>query len=213
MKGRKWSPEEDSYLINFGSNFTTAELGKTLKVTRRQAEHRCEVLGVSPKKIRKHKNLTDSEIKICLEKTSKEAAELLDVHEATVRRIKRRMRGTVLFNGRSPIPQQLKEKPLKPRIWTPEDDAILLKRISNNPVERTAELFNVSEDEIKNRLAKVTQEKQVVPGINEILRNFPDLLPGQIQMVKSLYSHSPKSAVEYCKNIHNFRAKILDKIV
>ena len=185
MRGRKWSPEEDSYLINFGSNFTTSELAETLKVTRRQTEHRCEVLCVSPKKIRKHKNLTDSEIKICLEKTSKEAAELLDVHEATARRVKRRMSESVPFNERSPIPKQLKEKPLKPRIWTDEDDAIL---------------------------AKVAQEKQIVPGINEILRASPGLLPGQIQMVKSLYSYSPKSAIEYCKNIQNFKSQILDKI-
>ena len=187
---RKWTSEEDSYLKESAHKFTYSQLCEKFKVSYRQIARRCQKLGVSAKTMNTSRQLTEKEVRICLEKPICEAAELVGVHPLYVKRIKEAQN----------------------RTWTSEDDAILIKRMNNNPIDKTAELFKASEDGIKERFAQVLQEEKVKTGIDEIFSNFPDLLPGQIQMVKSIYSYSPKSAIEYCKNIHNFRTKILDKI-
>ena len=219
MKNTKnWTDEEDYYLLTFGNKLTCKELQARLDVCRSQLDHRCKILGVTPKPvISKRKNLTEAEKMLCLE-CPYDAHEILGIHPQTATRIRRQMLNKeILFNDRTPISVPSPSMPTRSLInfvgfnddkqpaestWTPEDDRLLIKRISNNSIDKVAELFEQSEEQIKERLHHVLKEEKA--KINEILFQFQGMTAGQIRQMKLIYSYSPKSAVRYCEAIREY---------
>jgi len=229
---KNWTDEEDSYLLNFGNQLTCRELQERLCVGRSQLDHRCKILGVSPKKLKHHKILTEEEKEVCLQGYLHQAAEKLGVSIPTARRRRRELlridcRG---FDTRTPVslPPSTPtrslinfvgfsngEKPVEPPIessmesiadptWTPEDDRLLIKRISNNSIDKVAELFGQTEEQIKERLRHVLKKEKAKIGINEILFQFQGMTAEQIHQMELIYSYNPKSAVRYCEVIREY---------
>ncbi len=235
---RKWTQEEDNYLLTFGNGSTYPELQETLKASRAQIDHRCKSLGVSPKKLKHHKTLTEEEKEVCLQGYLSQAAEKLGVSIPTARRRRRELLkiDCRFFDARTPVPlppstptkslinfvdfKQPVEPTIEPTIestiadptigltWTPEDDRLLIKRISNNSIDKVAKLFGRPKEQIKERLHHVLKEEKAKIGINEILFQFQGMTTGQIHQMKLIYSYSPKSAVRYCEVIRSKRKNL-----
>lgn len=88
--------------------------------------------------------------------------------------------------------------------WTPKNDILLIKRISNNSIDKIAELFGQPKEQIKERSRYILKEKKAKSGINEILSQFPEMTVGQIHQMELIHSYSPKSAVRYCELIREY---------
>jgi len=224
---RKWTEEEDNYLLNFAKDSTYSELQEVLEASRTQIDHRCKTLGVSPKKLKHHKSLTEEEKEICLKGYLHQAAEKLGVSIPTARRRRRELLkiDCRYFDTRTPVslppsmptrslinfvgfsdkqPVEITAESVMESTWTPENDRLLIKRISNNSIDKVAKLFGQPEQQIKERLNHVLKEEKVKIGINEILSQFPGMTAGQIHQAKLIYSYNPKSAVRYCEVIKYF---------
>ena len=224
---KKWTQEEDNYLLTFGNDSTYPELEETLKASRTQIDHRCKALGVSPKKLKHHKIFTEEEKEICLQGYLHQAAEKLGVSITTARRRRRELlkidfrrcdtrtpvplppptptRSLINFVGFSDKqPVEITAESAMESTWTPEDDKLLIKRISNNSIDKVAKLFGQPEQQIKEKLNHVLKEEKAKIGINEILSQFPGMTAGQIHQTELIYSYSPKSAVRYCEVIREY---------
>jgi hypothetical protein len=192
---KKWTQEEDNYLLTSGNNLTYSELQKALGASRTQVDHRCKILGVSPKKLKQHKTLAEGEKEVCLQGCPRQAAEKLGVSISTARRRRRELLKIDYryFNARTSVP--LPPSPAS----TPTKSLInFVSFNAKQPVEPTLK-------EEKNKIR-----------INEILSQFQEMTIGQIHQMKLIYSYSPKSAVRYCELIkaqkigaHNGISKIL----
>ena len=215
---KKWTQEEDDYLLTFAKDLTYPELQEALEASRSQVEHRCKALGVFPKKLKHHKTLLTAEEKeICLQGYLRQAAEKLGVSVQTVRRRRRELlkidfrrscvRTSVPLPPSTPTRSLINfvsfndKQPVEITAWTPEDDRLLIKRISNNSIDKVAKLFGQPEGQIKERLCHVLKEEKTKIGANEILLQFPEMTAGQIRQMELIYSYSPKSAVRYCEVI------------
>jgi hypothetical protein len=95
------------------------------------------------------------------------------------------------------------KQPVEPT-WTPDNDRLLIKQISNNSIDKVAELFGQPKEQIEERLHHVLKEEKNKIGINEILSQFQGMTTGQIHQMKLIYSYSPKSAVRYCEAIREY---------
>lgn len=181
---KKWTQEEDNYLLTFGNHSTYLELQEVFKASRTQIDHRCKILGVSPKKLKQHKTLTEEEKEVCLQGYLHQAAEKLGVSVSTARRRRRELLKVDYrrFDSRTSAP--LPSTPTKSLINFVSD---------KQPVEPTSTPGN---DVLKEKKAKI--------GINEILSQFQGLSAGQIHQMKLIYSYSPKSAVRYCEVIREY---------
>jgi hypothetical protein len=216
---KKWTQEEDNYLLTFGNDSTYPELEETLKASRTQIDHRCKALGVSPKKLKHHKIFTEEEKEICLQGYLHQAAEKLGVSIPTAGRRRRELlkidlvplplptptRSLINFVGFNDVKQPVEPTiessiessmesitdPVVEPTWTPKNDILLIKRISNNSIDKVAKLFGQPEEQVKI-------------GINEILSQFPEMTVGQIHQTKLIHSYSPKSAVRYCEVIREY---------
>ena len=180
---KKWTQEEDNYLLTFGNDSTYPELQEVFKASRTQIDHRCKILGVSPKKLKQHKTLTQQEKEVCLQGCTGEVAKKLGLSVSTVRRRTRELLKADyrLFDSRTSVP--LPSTPTKS----------LMNFVSyKQPVEPTLTPGN---DVLKEK------EKKAKIGINEILSQFQGLSAGQIHQMELIYSYSPKSAVRYCEVI------------
>ena len=246
MNYRKWTEEEDTYLLTFGNDSTFPELQKVLKASRTQVDHRCKTLGVFPKRLKYRKTLTKEEKEVCLQGYLHQAAEKLGISIPTARRRRRELLKIDFqpFDARTSVPLPLSptkslinfvsfndEQPVEPTIessmesitdpviessmesitdpvaepiWTPENDRLLIKRISNNSIDKVAELFGQSEEQVKERLDHVLKEEKAKIRINKILSQFPGMTAGQIHQMELIYFYSPKSAVRYCKAIQQY---------
>ena len=180
---KTWTQEEDNYLLSVGFESTYSELQEALKASRTQIDHRCKILGVSPKKLKQRKTLAEEEKKVCLQGCTREVAERLGVSISTARRRRRELLKIDYqrFNARTSVPL-----PLPPS--TPTKSLINFVSLNNDakqPVEPTKEE--------KNKI-----------GINEILSQFQGMSAGQIHQMKLIYSHCPESAVRYCEVIREY---------
>jgi transposase len=180
---KKWTQEEDKYLLSVGFESTYSELQEALKASRTQIDHRCKILGVSPKKLKQRKTLAEEEKKVCLQGCTREVAERLGVSVSTARRRRREILKIDYqrFNARTSVPL-----PLPPS--TPTKSLINFVSLNNDakqPVEPTKEE--------KNKI-----------GINEILSQFQEMTTGQIHQMELIYSHCPESAVRYCEVIREY---------
>ena len=181
---KKWTQEEDNYLLTFGNNSTYPELQEVFKVSRTQIDHRCKILGVSPKKLKQHKTLTQQEKEVCLQGCTGEVAKKLGLSVSTVRRRTRELLKADyrLFDSRTSVP--LPSTPTKS----------LINFVSyKQPVEPTLTPGNDVLKEEKNKI-----------GINEILSQFQGLSGGQIHQMELIYSYCPESAVRYCEVIREY---------
>ena len=181
---KKWTQEEDNYLLTFGNHSTYPELQEALKVSRTQIDHRCKILGVSPKKLKQHKTLTQQEKEVCLQGCTGEVAKKLGLSVSTVRRRTRELLKADyrLFDSRTSVP--LPSTPTKS----------LINFVSyKQPVEPTLTPGNDVLKEEKNKI-----------GINEILSQFQGLSGGQIHQMELIYSYCPESAVRYCEVIREY---------
>ena len=225
---REWTQEEDNYLLTFGNDSTYPELQEVLKTSRSQIDHRCRTLGVSPKKLKHHKILTKEEEEVCLQGYPYQAAEKLGVSISTARRRRRELlkidyrhldaRTSVPLPPSTPTKSLInfrREQPVEittestvestvESTWTPDDDRLLIKRISNNSIDEVAELFGQPKEQIKERIRYVLKQEKAKIGINEILSQFQGMTTGQIHQMKLIYSYSPKSAVRYCEVIREY---------
>lgn len=212
---KKWTQEEDNYLLAFAENSTYSELQEVIKATRSQIDYRCKILGISPKKLKRHKTtLTKEEQEICLTNHLSQAAEKLGVSIQSIKRRRKELREH-LFDARTPVPLppftptksliNFSEQPIQiTPIWTPEDDRLLIKRVTGNSTDEVAKLFGKSREEIRERLQFLLKEEKAKIGINEILFQFPGMTAGQIYQMKLIYSYSPRSAVRYCESIRDY---------
>jgi hypothetical protein len=181
---KKWTQEEDNYLLTFGNDSTYPELQEALKASRTQIDHRCKILGVSPKKLKQHKTLTQQEKEVCLQGCTGEVAKKLGLSVSTVRRRTRELLKADyrLFDSRTSVP--LPSTPTKS----------LINFVSyKQPVEPTLTPGNDVLKEEKNKI-----------GINEILSQFQGLSGGQIHQMELIYSYCPESAVRYCEVIREY---------
>jgi DNA-binding CsgD family transcriptional regulator len=181
---KKWTQEEDNYLLTFGNDSTYPELQEVFKVSRTQIDHRCKILGVSPKKLKQHKTLTQQEKEVCLQGCTGEVAKKLGLSVSTVRRRTRELLKADyrLFDSRTSVP--LPSTPTKS----------LINFVSyKQPVEPTLTPGNDVLKEEKNKI-----------GINEILSQFQGLSGGQIHQMELIYSYCPESAVRYCEVIREY---------
>jgi DNA-binding CsgD family transcriptional regulator len=181
---KKWTKKEDNYLLTFGNHSTYPELQEALKASRTQIDHRCKILGVSPKKLKQHKTLTEQEKEVCLQGCTGEVAEKLGLSVSTVRRRTRELLKADyrLFDSRTSVP--LPSTPTKS----------LINFVSyKQPVEPTLTPGNDVLKEEKNKI-----------GINEILLQFQGLSGGQIHQMELIYSYCPESAVRYCEVIREY---------
>ena len=180
---KKWTQEEDNYLLTFGNDSTYPELQEALKASRTQIDYRCKILGVFPKKLKQHKTLTQQEKEVCLQGCTGEVAKKLGLSVSTVRRRTRELLKADyrLFDSRTSVP--LPSTPTKS----------LINFVSyKQPVEPTLTPGNDVLKEEKNKI-----------GINEILSQFQGMSAGQIHQMKLIYSDCPESAVRYCEVIRD----------
>ncbi|OBQ30112.1 MAG: hypothetical protein AN483_06920 [Aphanizomenon flos-aquae MDT14a] len=187
---KKWTQEEDNYLLTSGNNLTYSELQKALGASRTQVDHRCKILGVSPKKLKQHKTLAEGEKEVCLQGCPRQAAEKLGVSISTARRRRRELLKIDYryFNARTSVPL-----PPSPASTGTKSLINFVSFNAKQPVEPT---WTPGNDVLKGKKAKI--------GINEILSQFQGLSAGQIHQMKLIYSHSPKSAVRYCEAIREY---------
>ncbi|MFM6237802.1 MAG: hypothetical protein ACKPDJ_17765 [Dolichospermum sp.] len=218
-KDKKWTKEEDEYLRSNAKNSTYSELQEDFKtlfkseLTRSQIGHRCRVLGTSPKKLRCYKNLTKEEQEICLTNSLFDASEKLGVSIQTIKRRRKELRGDLFCERTSvPLPPTPSTKSLitssEQTQWTPEDDRLLVKRITGNSTEEVAFLFGKSTEEIRERLQFLLKEEKAKISIDKILSQFQGMTAGQIHQLTLIYSYSPKSAVRYCESIKEYKTKL-----
>ena len=181
---KKWTQEEDNYLLTFGNDSTYPELQEALKASRTQIDYRCKILGVFPKKLKQHKTLTQQEKEVCLQGCTGEVAKKLGLSVSTVRRRTRELLRADyrLFDSRTSVP--LPSTPTKS----------LINFVSyKQPVEP---ILTPGNDVLKEEKNKIV--------INEILSQFQGLSGGQIHQMELIYSYCPESAVRYCEVIREY---------
>ena len=170
---KKWTQEEDEYLLRCVCNSTYSELQTHLKTSRRQIDHRCKILGVSPKKLKHHKILTREEQEICLQEPLAQAAKRLGISVTTVKRRKKEL------------------------IKMSFDLCDTEKSVAFDKVVEVKQ----PNEQIEERLRHVLNQEKTKTEINEILFQFQGMTAGQIRQMELIYSYSPKSAVRYCEVI------------
>jgi transposase len=194
---KKWTEEEDNYLLSVGFESTYSELQEALKASRTQIDHRCKILGVSPKKLKQRKTLAEEEKKVCLQGCTREVAERLGVSVSTARRRRREILRIDYryFDARTSVPLPPPSTPTKSLINFVSD---------KQPHDNDAELFGQSEEQVKERLHHVLREEKNKIGINEIVTKFQGMSAGQIHQMELIYSYCPESAVRYCEVIREY---------
>lgn len=142
---------------------------------------------------------------IALEKDSK-AAKILGLELQQVRYYKRRIReGHIkLFLPERPKNIQPKRKP-----WTIKEDTILKDNIIDNSIKNMTKLLHRTKEEIQKRLDLLLKKEKAELPIIDILIRFPNMIPSQIEQMKSIYAYSPKSALRYCEAIEEHRQSLI----
>lgn len=131
------------------------------------------------------------------------AAKILGIELQKVRYYKRRIR-----EGHIDIKTPKKEK-RKPHKWTPNEDSILIKEISNNSIQQAVNVLQIPKAEIEKRFNFLLKIEKIKLPVLSILIQFPNLLPGQIQQMKNIYEYSPQSALKYCQVIQSYNDKYI----
>jgi len=101
-----------------------------------------------------------------------------------------------------------------PRKWTTEEDRTLMKEIENSHIAQVGIALKRTKEDIEKRLSLMLKKEKVKLPILEILMQFPDMLPSQVEQMKSIYEYSPQSALRYCQVIQTYNDKYIpDEVV
>jgi len=101
-----------------------------------------------------------------------------------------------------------------PRKWTIEEDRTLMKEIENTCVAQAAIVLKRTRKDVQERFNLMLKKEKVKLPILEILIQFPDMLPSQVEQMKSIYEYSPQSALKYCQIIQTYNDKYIpDEVV
>lgn len=101
-----------------------------------------------------------------------------------------------------------------PRKWTTEEDRTLMKEIENSHIAQVGIALKRTKEDIEKRLSLILKKEKVKLPILEILMQFPDMLPSQVEQMKSIYEYSPQSALRYCQIIQTYNDKYIpDEVV
>jgi hypothetical protein len=101
-----------------------------------------------------------------------------------------------------------------PRKWTTEEDRTLMKEIENSHIAQVGIALKRTKEDIEKRLSLMLKKEKVKLPILEILIQFPDMLPSQVEQMKSIYEYSPQSALRYCQIIQTYNDKYIpDEVV
>lgn len=101
-----------------------------------------------------------------------------------------------------------------PRKWTTEEDRTLMKEIENSHIAQVGIALKRTKEDIEKRLSLMLKKEKVKLPILEILMQFPDMLPSQVEQMKSIYEYSPQSALRYCQIIQTYNDKYIpDEVV
>lgn len=96
-----------------------------------------------------------------------------------------------------------------PRKWTTEEDRTLMKEIENSHIAQVGIALKRTKEDIEKRLSLMLKKEKVKLPILEILIQFPDMLPSQVEQMKSIYEYSPQSALRYCQIIQTYNDKYI----
>ena len=141
---------------------------------------------------RRHETLSEDELRIIKINSPRKAAEMLGRSVNKISYYKRRIREgkiDIVKNESIPIPNS----------WQPKYDEIIRQKLSLQPI--AIEPISESNNEPVNLKLEAAKAKI---KLHDILKQFPKLLPNQIEQMKSIYSYSPKSAIRYCQNIQQW---------
>jgi hypothetical protein len=101
-----------------------------------------------------------------------------------------------------------------PKKWTTEEDRTLMKEIENSHIAQVGIALKRTKEDIEKRLSLILKKEKVKLPILEILMQFPDMLPSQVEQMKSIYEYSPQSALRYCQIIQTYNDKYIpDEVV
>lgn len=101
-----------------------------------------------------------------------------------------------------------------PKKWTTEEDRTLMKEIENSHIAQVGIALKRTKEDIEKRLSLMLKKEKVKLPILEILIQFPDMLPSQVEQMKSIYEYSPQSALRYCQIIQTYNDKYIpDEVV
>lgn len=101
-----------------------------------------------------------------------------------------------------------------PKKWTTEEDRTLMKEIENSHIAQVGIALKRTKEDIEKRLSLMLKKEKVKLPILEILMQFPDMLPSQVEQMKSIYEYSPQSALRYCQIIQTYNDKYIpDEVV
>jgi hypothetical protein len=94
-----------------------------------------------------------------------------------------------------------------PRRWTTEEDRTLMKEIENSHIAQVAMVLKRTRKDVQERFNLMLKKEKVKLPILDILIQFPDMLPSQVEQMKSIYEYSPQSALRYCQIIKDYDKK------
>lgn len=95
------------------------------------------------------------------------------------------------------------------RKWTTEEDRTLMKEIENSHIAQVGIALKRTKEDVEKRLSLMLKKEKVKLPILEILIQFPDMLPSQVEQMKSIYEYSPQSALRYCQIIQTYNDKYI----
>ena len=91
--------------------------------------------------------------------------------------------------------------------WTPEEDKKLMKLRGKNSISKIAEKLGRSYEQVCYRIRYLVEIEKTGFEIENILAEFPELLPSQRQQAINIAQYQPGAAWRYCDAIRQFRAK------
>jgi hypothetical protein len=152
--------------------------------------------------------ITKRELKIIAREKCPKAAKILGIELSKVRYYRRR-----IVEGHINIVVPKREL-TTPRKWTIEEDRTLMKEIENTCVVQAAIVLKRTRKDVRERFNLMLKKEKVKLPILEILMQFPDMLPSQVEQMKSIYEYSPQSALRYCQIIQTYNDKYIpDEVV
>jgi hypothetical protein len=91
--------------------------------------------------------------------------------------------------------------------WTPREDKQLMKLRYQNSIPKIAKILNRSYEQVRYRINYLVEIQKTGFEIENILAEFPELLPSQRQQAINIAQYEPGSAWRYCDAIRQSKTK------
>ncbi len=147
--------------------------------------------------------ISKEQLEIIAREKCPKAAEILGLELKKVRYYKRRIN-----EGHIQV-LKIKQSPSKPHKWTTQEDKILMEKLNIDSIQEAVVVLKIPKKEVKRRCVLILQKQKAKLPILDILKKFPNMLPGQIQQMKYIYEYSPQSALKYCQAIQNYNDRYI----